>query len=778
MRGRWALVWALCGVVAFVLAAVWGGVSNEVMSTGSSVLSTVITLFGVLSVWAWRRDPARGRSRTEQLTEAQDALARLVARQWRQEARLRRLFDPAPLPVVWSDATTDGIGDPPYTIGGTVSCRADRMDEPASAFRRLPTGRLVVLGGAGSGRSTFAVVLALSLLQSRRGDEAVPVLLSAAGFDPGHESADRWLCRRVAADYPALTDPETYGPSAVEDLLAGRRVLPVVDGLDELPDTTRAAVVKALNDDLDAEAPVVLTRRTDAYTAAVAAGEALSGAAVVEPAPVDAADTIELLRAARPARWSGLADHVARAPRGPVAEALSSPLMVALARTVYADADPAELERFTTREAVEDHLLDALIPTVYARAQRRGTHGARPWSPECAQRYLAHLAAGLEHQGTYDLSWWRLHRWVPALAHTWSRALLWTVALLGLTLLGYALSGLVPGLPPRDPAAASGYALGAAVAVPVMCGFAAWWAGRRGAAAHGLPGLVLTAVCGGTAFAVPDVVLGRTVDPPGWYVIGSVAVVGFAFLLVLRTTGLPVPPHLPSRGTLTTRHWRHRLPRAVGVFAGTTVLTGAALRLYALVGPPASPSPGHPAGVPGLPWAYGLTMGAVLGAVQAVLYWMRGTTAADDLITPASAVRADRLVTLVGAVLGILLVTLPLDLVLVLEAGSRSPGPVAVDVLLPAAVLVVFVGPTGLVLALASSSWPHYTAARLVPAARGRLPWRLQAFLADAHRLGVLRQVGPVHQFRHARLQQRVARHGGLPRPRTAPAESGAPSRR
>ncbi|MER7107167.1 hypothetical protein [Streptomyces sp. NPDC000229] len=171
-------------------------------------------------------------------------------------------------------------------------------------------------------------------------------------------------------------------------------------------------------------------------------------------------------------------------------------------------------------------------------------------------------------------------------------------------------------------------------------------------------------------------------------------------------------------------------------------------------------------------------MGAVLGVGQAVLHWTRGTTGTDDRITPDSAVRADRLVTLVGVGLGALLVTLPLDIVAVLEASSPSHGPAAVDMLAAVVVLVLGVGPTGLVLASASSSWPHYTAARPVPAARGRLPWRLQAFLADAHRLGVLRQVGPVHQFRHARLQQRMARHGRLPRPRTPAAEPGAPARR
>jgi hypothetical protein len=43
-------------------------------------------------------------------------------------------------------------------------------------------------------------------------------------------------------------------------------------------------------------------------------------------------------------------------------------------------------------------------------------------------------------------------------------------------------------------------------------------------------------------------------------------------------------------------------------------------------------------------------------------------------------------------------------------------------------------------------------------ALRGRLPWRLMRFLADAHvHRGVLRQAGAFYQFRHAELQRHLA---------------------
>ena len=54
-------------------------------------------------------------------------------------------------------------------------------------------------------------------------------------------------------------------------------------------------------------------------------------------------------------------------------------------------------------------------------------------------------------------------------------------------------------------------------------------------------------------------------------------------------------------------------------------------------------------------------------------------------------------------------------------------------------------------------AWVPYETARMWLALRRQLPWQLKGFLADAHRRGVLRQAGAVHQFRHIELQHRLA---------------------
>ena len=59
--------------------------------------------------------------------------------------------------------------------------------------------------------------------------------------------------------------------------------------------------------------------------------------------------------------------------------------------------------------------------------------------------------------------------------------------------------------------------------------------------------------------------------------------------------------------------------------------------------------------------------------------------------------------------------------------------------------------------AAGESAWPRWVLTRAWLALHGRLPWRLMAFLADAHQRGVLRQAGAVYQFRHIELQHRLA---------------------
>jgi hypothetical protein len=60
-------------------------------------------------------------------------------------------------------------------------------------------------------------------------------------------------------------------------------------------------------------------------------------------------------------------------------------------------------------------------------------------------------------------------------------------------------------------------------------------------------------------------------------------------------------------------------------------------------------------------------------------------------------------------------------------------------------------------LSMSGTCWPRFAMASLWLWVRRRLPLCLMGFLNDAYRLGLLRIVGPVYQFRHAALQDHLA---------------------
>ena len=65
----------------------------------------------------------------------------------------------------------------------------------------------------------------------------------------------------------------------------------------------------------------------------------------------------------------------------------------------------------------------------------------------------------------------------------------------------------------------------------------------------------------------------------------------------------------------------------------------------------------------------------------------------------------------------------------------------------------------GLAFGVYHSTSPSFMITRIWLGARGDLPWRLMAFLADAHKeRGVLRQNGAQYEFRHAELAAYLAR--------------------
>ncbi|MCK2239228.1 MULTISPECIES: NACHT domain-containing protein [unclassified Crossiella] len=414
---------AVWGVLVLGLTVMWVRYGASNATTLLTLLSGGAAVAQLLVATRWR--PGSQPSTPEQLQSAADALGFEVRRQWAAEARRRMLEDGDRLPV-----RCRGLGE-----SGSVD-----LGELISGFGDAPR-RLVVIGEPGAGKTGFCLLLILELL--RRGDPGrTPVLLQVSGWHPA-ENLDAWLLRSLVSAYPFLGNESRFGMTAARDLLGLGRILPVLDGLDELPAELREVALRALDKDLGQQEPLVLTCRSAEFAAANAGG-AVRESQVVELLPLAeeaiAGYLLDSTPRARLELWEPVLDRLVDASADPLARALRTPLMVSLARTAYRDpgTDPGDLLALASAEGVAARLLDEFTSQAFAtRPPSPLSNEVDPvgrWDPVKAERWLSYLA----RTGERELDWWRLWLRVPRPVFLVSGALVGGFAAtpLGLLLLG------------------------------------------------------------------------------------------------------------------------------------------------------------------------------------------------------------------------------------------------------------------------------------------------------------------------------------------------------
>ncbi|MFB6815049.1 NACHT domain-containing protein [Streptomyces sp. NPDC056347] len=337
---------------------------------------------------------------------AAEAVREALWRRTADEVALRGLYQFGELRVPWEVVPgpgADAVGDEGRVLSSPAAV--------ADAFLAMPARRLVLVGDGGSGKSTLALLLARELGERAATDPTVPlpVLTTAASWNPQRVHLRVWFVQQLASLYPGLD--KRLGRDVLLDLVESGVVFPVLDGLDELPPEQRDLVLAALARTLAPSDAVVLTCREDEFREA--GGNESLPALTLHSQPVGGKVVEQYLTGGNNTarqQWAPVIEQLREEPSGVLASSLNTPLMLWLARRTATVTSPhmlADRDRLADTQAVQNHLLDALIPTVFGMGPSATQSQENRWKARNAQRYLSYLALRFSRLYSQDLEWSR-----------------------------------------------------------------------------------------------------------------------------------------------------------------------------------------------------------------------------------------------------------------------------------------------------------------------------------------------------------------------------------
>ncbi|WP_370024297.1 NACHT domain-containing NTPase [Planotetraspora sp. GP83] len=701
-RAFWQPSGALLAIVSIAIGVVSGYFPNLIPLQGGALpwVSGAFVVLSVIALWG-----ARGGSRTngpitpDQRAAKRETLAGLVARQWREELAIRRLDKPHPMPVGWRLTADERV-----------------MDHRENVSRDL-------LGPVWEGSADHVKGLAAQFLDLPRrrlvicGDSgmgkttlAVQLILelidSRAADDPvpvllpvaGWDTERFERFQDWVADRLSDDYRSVLTRREAADLVADGDILPVLDGMDEVSPSVLEAMLLALNKFMTAVDGLIVTSRSGEYAEAVLASEALTAAAVVEPDPLPPGAAAEYL-----ARSISPAD-VPRWSRVLAHLRLAKPDTRSPLTTIA--ATPFGLWLLRRAHSGKDADIDAVLKHRTVEELRTHLFDALP----------AALIADRRPTRGPMMPFRPRHRWDPV----------------RLTEMLGRLASIMEDAAARD--GTRGRDL-------------AWWQLAR----HTIPSWTVGEVAALAVSLIGEGVsrLVAVMEGASGEAAENLRIVGASMVALAAVTMAAArrwPENAPGFAALAVRGRLGNLGAEVarGFVSFPSVLVSTWLVLISGLGVGQRTDPGT-----GLIVA--LLSGTMFWLVASLVFWAETPNPATRASTPLTSLRDDRRLNVLRVFMTGMLPGLVLGLVV---ARITDPSWGLTLGMLAAVGGSCFLGN--------HHAWFAYQVAAIgLGLVRRELPWRLMPFLDDCHRLGLLRAVGPVYQFRHADLHDHFAGRAG-----------------
>ncbi|MEU8661370.1 NACHT domain-containing protein, partial [Actinoplanes philippinensis] len=389
-----------------------------------------------------------------------DALCRQVRRVWIDGVLHKNLYQQAFIELDIVPVTDPG--GYPWDIlvdrPGQVPTEQLRAGADLAAF--LGEHRhLVVLGLPGAGKTTLLLDLTWRLLGEAADDRTkpVPVVFRLASWAERREPLVDWLVDELTGDWYGLPR------DLAEQWIAEDRILPLLDGFDEVVPAHRAACARAI-DEFRADhrlLPLAVSSRASEYRQVSGTGRA---PVTVHVQPLTRDQLQAYLQ-----RLGGQLDGVREALRADPAlwELLQNPFLLSMAILAYQGSPPDEVAPGDSVDDRRQRLFEAFV----TRALQRKARVAATLAPNSMVLWLSYLARALGQRFEQIFYADRVNAsWLPTRLMRWTADLVPEIP--GAVLLGLAFGLVTAPIAGQAP----GWTLGVCVALlPWAAG------GRRGA---------------------------------------------------------------------------------------------------------------------------------------------------------------------------------------------------------------------------------------------------------------------------------------------------------